>query len=640
MFCRVHALHRLVERGLKMCTRSWHVYLQRIMGFADRVCHVIPRFSEARDGPPCCLPFLSFRILSSYYPTGGSLFPSCEASRFLSILAMADIEASSSTGPSGGNPFIPPADGKCPINDLPDELLAHIFLLGTPQYSDDEDDDDIDDGNADEMDEDDEDDMDEDEEDDRRHSIEFEILVSHVCQRWRGIALDTPALWSTIDFDEEEPFPKAKTYLERSKGAPLVISVDCSETDEDEDDEKSGVENRELERWKKISELIIPHVAHWRTFELIVSDYRLMHHALSQLGRCPSAPMLEGLLLYHHDDNDDVEEFPYPHLREQNFVLFNGNTPKLSHVVLWGVHLNWAKSTFLRNLINFELHYHAFDVRPSYRDFARILKDSPDLKVLSLVASGPAGTPVDWLESITEAAEEAAAAGGSGKGKDISEAPIAAPITTLHLPSITDLSICYHEPEYILPLIERLALPNLTRLEMDFEDADFTDFINCLIAPHPVTGKPLVGGLEELCIKNLPCEKQAVADLYGAVPNLTSLNLSFYYLTEEWYHYLLDAPSSSGGSSALGNNLFLPRLTELITSGLSGAQMRLLVESRRAKGAPLKHVAMNQEDDVDEFFEEWLKNNVEQFETFEGSDDEDADEMDVEVEEDEWEDME
>src|SRR5580698_7875850 len=28
------------------------------------------------------------------------------------------------------NPFIPPTDG-CPINELPNELLSHIFWLGT-----------------------------------------------------------------------------------------------------------------------------------------------------------------------------------------------------------------------------------------------------------------------------------------------------------------------------------------------------------------------------------------------------------------------------------------------------------------------------------------------------------------------------
>lgn len=37
------------------------------------------------------------------------------------------------------NPFVPPKGDRCPINDLPNELLAHIFWLGT--FGDDEEDD-------------------------------------------------------------------------------------------------------------------------------------------------------------------------------------------------------------------------------------------------------------------------------------------------------------------------------------------------------------------------------------------------------------------------------------------------------------------------------------------------------------------
>jgi hypothetical protein len=36
------------------------------------------------------------------------------------------------------NPWIPPAHG-CPVNDLPPELLAHIFHLGRQMYEEEED---------------------------------------------------------------------------------------------------------------------------------------------------------------------------------------------------------------------------------------------------------------------------------------------------------------------------------------------------------------------------------------------------------------------------------------------------------------------------------------------------------------------
>lgn len=41
------------------------------------------------------------------------------------------------------NPFVPPTGDRCPINELPNELLAHIFHLGTFAESEEEDEDDM-----------------------------------------------------------------------------------------------------------------------------------------------------------------------------------------------------------------------------------------------------------------------------------------------------------------------------------------------------------------------------------------------------------------------------------------------------------------------------------------------------------------
>src|ERR1700730_3925614 len=39
------------------------------------------------------------------------------------------------------NPYVPPRGDRCPINDLPNELLAHIFVLGSSDEEGDEEDD-------------------------------------------------------------------------------------------------------------------------------------------------------------------------------------------------------------------------------------------------------------------------------------------------------------------------------------------------------------------------------------------------------------------------------------------------------------------------------------------------------------------
>lgn len=97
------------------------------------------------------------------------------------------------------NPFIPPTGDRCPINDLPNELLAHIFCLGTSaeEYGcdDDEDDDEYVDTDEEEEGEGGEEDgyMEDDDSDDDMDGkdempvLPFQVLVSHVCRHWREV---------------------------------------------------------------------------------------------------------------------------------------------------------------------------------------------------------------------------------------------------------------------------------------------------------------------------------------------------------------------------------------------------------------------------------------------------------------------
>lgn len=85
------------------------------------------------------------------------------------------------------NPFIPPADGKCPVDGLPNELLAYIFTLGAEAEAEGDEDDDGTEEEEEKFDWD--DDEDEDEEEDEKPELEFQVLVSHVCRRWREIVI-------------------------------------------------------------------------------------------------------------------------------------------------------------------------------------------------------------------------------------------------------------------------------------------------------------------------------------------------------------------------------------------------------------------------------------------------------------------
>jgi len=85
------------------------------------------------------------------------------------------------------NPYVPPTGDRCPINDLPNELLAHIFYLGTDEDEEDEEDDMY------------QDDVDVVENDDfekgalpNESVLPFQVLISHVCAHWRTVGKFTP----------------------------------------------------------------------------------------------------------------------------------------------------------------------------------------------------------------------------------------------------------------------------------------------------------------------------------------------------------------------------------------------------------------------------------------------------------------
>ncbi|KAH8825297.1 hypothetical protein DL96DRAFT_1612707 [Flagelloscypha sp. PMI_526] len=205
------------------------------------------------------------------------------------------------------NPLVPPL--RCLINDLPNELLAHIFQLGLVMEEEDQDeeesDDEAEEGTASDMSVDDQEIVDADEEQDAadgwedetdsdeseivrtkksiiRHALKgsddmdadsddsdsdsdagsdsdadssdaelwspFPVLVSHVCRQWREVAIETPTLWTNISFGAEVPLDAIKVYLQRSKGHPIHVAIDAQRTDEPDIDEVATDEYMEMNR--------------------------------------------------------------------------------------------------------------------------------------------------------------------------------------------------------------------------------------------------------------------------------------------------------------------------------------------------------------------------------------------------------
>ncbi|KAH9042147.1 hypothetical protein EDB85DRAFT_1918196, partial [Lactarius pseudohatsudake] len=337
-----------------------------------------------------------------------------------------------------------------------------------------------------------------------------------------------------------------------------------------------------------VRDLILPHSARWRTFELLVDDFHLMYNTLATLSCVREAPELRALRLCHYDDNENYDHFSPADLKQPFFAPFSGRAPELGLVTLWGVHVDWETCAFLQGLEELELAYHAKDVRPPYQIFTRILRGSPDLHTLTLSASGPAGDPeVDW------------------------------PANVIELPSVRQLGLAFLEPSYASALLKRLVFPNLLVLSLDFDQDDYSSFIiEQLAKPAPNQRHSLCHNLVDLKLSGMQCSTTAVSRLYHALSNLVSLDINCNHLRSQFFvrlgvMNLVDEP----------HEFIIPKLTTLTTTGISGERVCHLLGQR----PKIKHVRMDSEADMREEDEAWLRAHTESFDFFDNSDDEDDD---------------
>ena len=203
------------------------------------------------------------------------------------------------------NPFVPPKGDICFINNLPPELLSRIFEVGSAD-NDSEDDDDVgvdpqdsfrynfssakgaagkdSHGSHVEMQvELDDEEIDDEEDSDPTGSsdfppprVSFQIVISHVCRHWRNVALSTPSLWTNIEVAPEArpPYESVSTRLERSKGLPIDIYVNCGPPAPD-------VEPPSDADLEFLFSLLCPHIHRWRTMEALISSVHHMYVLLS-----------------------------------------------------------------------------------------------------------------------------------------------------------------------------------------------------------------------------------------------------------------------------------------------------------------------------------------------------------------------
>lgn len=215
-----------------------------------------------------------------------------------------------------------------------------------------------------------------------------------------------------------------------------------------------------------------------RSLALKMPNLGLMRTLVFDLHDFSSAPLLERLTLCQAHwlvlQNPCVQKCV-------TFYLSVDMRP-LTHVNLYCVHIDWARSRFLSGLTTLGLSKHHPDARPRFLEMARMLLESPNLQSLVLMESGPAGGTDEWDAELADT-------------DSLNPA-------MLWSVSLSEATLIFNEPDYLTDLVTGFVFPNLKTLHLGIKrpEADYTRLLESLVHPAPHAEKSILAGLEELDI--------------------------------------------------------------------------------------------------------------------------------------------
>lgn len=392
-------------------------------------------------------------------------------------------------------------------------------------------------------------------------------VLTHVCARWRHVALEQRQLWVVLN----NFFPsRLEAWLQRSAGLPLDVHLAIIRP------LFFASSGPHFCCFTRMLELLSRHVARWRTWTLSCYDYRYMYLVLNRLSWCPSDPLLAslGLVIIDPTDpsicEDTVRLSPAPLVTPM--ALFRGNAPRLSILKLSGGHLDWTTCPeYFPGLPTLELEEHVEVVRPSYADFKAMIDSCPKLRHLVLSLSGPLDLPISVPDS-----------------------------GTIFLPALEPLTFQDLDPTECSALIRHLSVSRLRGLTINQWDGDHTSIVRVLLAWHLIgtlVSTPrasVLAGLRFLDVSELPCDPDVVVQLLNSLDNLTTILLDFRQLPFLWLKALGSPRIETSADD--GELKMVPRCPCLVgfwACGLNGEQVIEFVRQRFVLGAPLREVKVD-----------------------------------------------
>ncbi|KAH9941051.1 hypothetical protein B0H21DRAFT_697141 [Amylocystis lapponica] len=298
-----------------------------------------------------------------------------------------------------------------PIQRLPNELLASIFVIGV---------------------------LDREEED----SLMLSTLML-VCRYWREVAVNTPMLWSRIVTGTNRSLERARMKLERSKSVPLHVCVDFSR-----EGEHGTIRTESI---MHALDLLRPAIWRWQTFHLTVPNRPQAHAALT---RCKEpAPLLEVLSvrILHSMQEDHYSNPPLP--------LFDRHTPRLRSCSFTSFHFNWDLGLVSQlRVLKLGGYWNGFS--PSIDVILGILRACPLLEELALRNM----SDVDPESCALLEADPVEHDGFPDKFLRVND------MRTIQLPRLVKASFYYSGILRTRTILSLLSLPALERIELCFLD--------------------------------------------------------------------------------------------------------------------------------------------------------------------------
>ncbi|KAF9648822.1 hypothetical protein BDM02DRAFT_2058473 [Thelephora ganbajun] len=244
------------------------------------------------------------------------------------------------------------------VHSLPNEVLMEVFIAAT--FASDE------------------------------SRLDVPDILSHVSSRWRAIIFNTSLFWTfivvTFPFAANQ-IARAKAALVRSKNRPIDVHIDVRDPEWtwESDEDQHAVRSFDM---VEIMEWLGPSHPRWRSLSVFTDNWEPMQTFLAYSTMFSALPALEMLSLNRCNAYAGLPGTTPDSVAPTE--LFGGNAclPKLRHVILSGVHIDYSCSGF-KDLISLDLRHQSHGVSPSLQELRQILSASPELNSLSLVALSP-----------------------------------------------------------------------------------------------------------------------------------------------------------------------------------------------------------------------------------------------------------